>query len=269
MGGTSAAPLWSPLDLPVPPTIVCDHLSVMENSGGLVTKFNDRAGANNYFTGVNSPVYVASAVNGYPAVRGTGSDTKQLNNPSSTGAWGTYNNASQGWLFCIYKLNGTSGTTSRIPIFVSTNVNTTTRLAIFSDGTTGAGTPVMFVRRLDADSAVSIVGPSAINDGNFHMLMAWMNWGTREGRLYIDGNSPTVNTTLTPIAGNTSATDSAAIRMVSHGGSSSIDGDIAAGVFGTTLPSDADVDRIFGYYAHQFALTANLPSGHPYKTSPP
>lgn len=31
----------------------------------------------------------------------------------------------------------------------------------------------------------------------------------------------------------------------------------------------AEVEKLEGYYAHQFGLTSILPSGHPYKTSPP
>ena len=34
-------------------------------------------------------------------------------------------------------------------------------------------------------------------------------------------------------------------------------------------PSLADVERIEGYLAHEWGLTAVLPSGHPYKSSPP
>jgi hypothetical protein len=33
--------------------------------------------------------------------------------------------------------------------------------------------------------------------------------------------------------------------------------------------SDADRRRVEGYLAHRFALTASLPSGHPYKSNPP
>ena len=36
-----------------------------------------------------------------------------------------------------------------------------------------------------------------------------------------------------------------------------------------TLPSTADRQRLEGYLAHKWGLASNLPSDHPYKTSPP
>jgi hypothetical protein len=33
--------------------------------------------------------------------------------------------------------------------------------------------------------------------------------------------------------------------------------------------SSADRERVEGYLAHKWDLTADLPSGHPYKTTPP
>ena len=34
-------------------------------------------------------------------------------------------------------------------------------------------------------------------------------------------------------------------------------------------PTQAESDKVEGYLAHKWGLTANLPSGHPYKTSMP
>jgi hypothetical protein len=44
---------------------------------------------------------------------------------------------------------------------------------------------------------------------------------------------------------------------------------IAEAVVATATPSDADTERIEGYLAHKWGLTANLPIGHPYKVSAP
>ena len=37
----------------------------------------------------------------------------------------------------------------------------------------------------------------------------------------------------------------------------------------TTTLSTADSERLEGYLAHKWVLTAELPAGHPYKTTPP
>lgn len=266
--------LWSPLSLTVPPTVLLDHLSTMTNSGGTVSAWSDRSGGGNNVTntGTAQPFYNAADINGYSAARADGGVTG-----SSGGQWlqngsanSLYNNASQGWLFGVYKLDGTSSTQARAVVVATTNSAAAARLEIASDSSAGAGKPNLRVRRLDADSVATIVGPSALNDGNYHMVMGWMNWGTREGRLYVDGNTPTTNTTLTAAAGNTSATNSSILAVVGSASNVSVlNGRQAVGIFGSTLPSDAEVDKLFGYYAHQLGLTGNLPSGHPYKTTPP
>lgn len=277
-GAGIAAPvsgLWSPLSLTVPPAILLDHLSTMTNNGTTVSAWSDRSGnaRNAASVGAPNPFYNAADLNGYPALRADGGTTGgsggQYLQPGGTGTGSLYASASQGWLFAVYKLDGTSSTQFRAAAYAETGTLGLARFGLFTDGSTGAGKPSMRVRRLDADSAAALVGPTALNDGNYHMVLAWMNWGTREGRLYVDGNSPTTNTALTT-AGSTSSTSSNVIAVV--GGVSNvttINGREVAALFGTTLPSDVEVDKIFGYYANQLGLTGNLPVGHPYKSSPP
>lgn len=48
-----------------------------------------------------------------------------------------------------------------------------------------------------------------------------------------------------------------------------LDGDIAEVVLLFEVPSESDRQKIEGYLAHKWGLEANLPAGHPYKSSPP
>lgn len=278
-GAGIAAPvagLWSPFSLTAPPAILVDHLSTMTNNGTTVSSWSDRSGnaRNVASSGTANPFYNAADLNGYPAARADGGTTGggggQYLQAGGTGTSSLYTSAPQGWLFAVYKLDGTSATQFRAAAYVETGTAGATRFGLFTDGTSGAGKPSMRTRRLDADAAVALTGPSALNDGNYHMVMAWMNWGTREGRLYVDGNSPTINTTLTAAAGTTDSTTSAAVTVMGAiSNTTVINGREVAMLFGKTLPSDAEVDKLFGYYANQLGLTGNLPVGHPYKSSPP
>lgn len=271
----SSAAGWTILDLPSPATIVCDHRSANTNDGTLVSQWNDRSG-NGYhltFSSSSRPFYNAAAINGYPALGADGGVTGGANGQyiaiGSNPPQNMYQAVTQGWMFAVYKLDGTSPTQARAVCCAETNGLGVTRLGIFSDSTAGAGKPNLRVRRLDADSVAVLAGPSSLADGNYHMVLGWMNWATREGRLYVDGNSPTTNATLTT-AGSTSNTTSSSIEALGvRSNTTVINGKVAVADYGTTLPSDADVDRIFGYYAHELGLTSNLPVGHPYKTSPP
>jgi hypothetical protein len=48
-----------------------------------------------------------------------------------------------------------------------------------------------------------------------------------------------------------------------------LNGFIAEMVIATTALSVDDRQRLEGYLAHKWGLTANLPPEHPYKTTPP
>ena len=271
-----SAKTWSILDLPSPATIVCDHRSANINDGSTFSQWNDRSG-NGYHLQSSSgaqPFYNAAAINGYPALGANGGVTGgaggQYISIGSNPPQNMYQAASQGWMFAVYKLDGTSATQNRAVCCAETNALGVTRLGIFSDSTAGAGKPNLRVRRLDADSVAVLAGPSSLNDGNYHMVLGWMNWATREGRLYVDGDLVASNATLTASAGATSNTVNNRIEALGvRSNNTVINGKVAVADFGTTLPADPDVDRIFGYYAHDLALTANLSVSHPYKTSPP
>ncbi len=47
------------------------------------------------------------------------------------------------------------------------------------------------------------------------------------------------------------------------------DMDLAEALIAVGTLTDADMERITGYFAHKYDLTANLPSDHPYKSLPP
>jgi hypothetical protein len=81
----------------------------------------------------------------------------------------------------------------------------------------------------------------------------------------LNGNSP-----LTKSTGNTSTgwgTSNAIGRVFS--GDYSHRGLISEIIITPSTISSADRERVEGYLAHKWGLTADLPSGHPYKTSPP
>jgi len=58
-------------------------------------------------------------------------------------------------------------------------------------------------------------------------------------------------------------------RLHPSGTSGIMTGEIAGILICNTALSDTDRQRLEGYYAHLFGLTANLPADHPYKTAAP
>jgi hypothetical protein len=84
-------------------------------------------------------------------------------------------------------------------------------------------------------------------------------------------NGTIVNGEIDPAATPTANTSDLWIgrRNNPAGTSAIITGQIAAIILCNTALSDLDRQKVEGYYAHRLALTANLPSDHPYKVSGP
>ena len=57
--------------------------------------------------------------------------------------------------------------------------------------------------------------------------------------------------------------------LCGYGSGFSMAGDIAEFIIYDTSLSQSDREKVEGYLAHKWGLTADLPSGHPYKTAAP
>jgi hypothetical protein len=62
----------------------------------------------------------------------------------------------------------------------------------------------------------------------------------------------------------TTLSDIQRLRQSEYGG-----GSIAVILIKTGTVNVDTIEKLEGWAAHYYGLTANLPSGHPYKTSPP
>lgn len=255
---------WDPLQLA--PDLLCDDKSTITLTAGTVSVWQDRSG-NGYDpnnTSGSRPSVVSSAINGYSAI-----DFSSTFLAIPSGALGVTNAVSAYWMAAVFYLN--SGTSER-PI-ISHAVGGTgysTRAGLFG---ARASSNYLCVggRRLDSDSA-GWANSSTSQTGRWVMALGVIDYSARTATLYIDGSSAATASSLWTAGGTTSATSSANARIAGNNASSTastyFDGRIVAVSSGKTIDA-VGIDKWFGYYANRYGLTANLPSGHPYKTSPP
>ncbi len=93
-----------------------------------------------------------------------------------------------------------------------------------------------------------------------------VNGGTvsfRSGGFQTAGNTSATNSVGTSIGSSNSTANS-----TTHTGAH-ISNAIACAVVFTRIPTTTERQKIEGYMAHTWGLTANLPSDHPYRNSPP
>lgn len=266
----ATSPAWTPASLTVPPSLWLDDQSAVTDVSGLASQWNDRS-SNGWHatqgTSGNRPTIVASALNGHRVLRADGNDALSL----PIGSRSLFRNVTSGWIFCVANKTGSDvGATSR-RVIVWTNNSTSARFGLYwDDATSGAQNRLVIgARRLDA-GAYNRLESTTTSVGAWVMALAAVDWSARTINLYINGSLDGTVTGAFDASGATSNSTSADVSLyASPSISAPWVGDNAAALAGVTIPGSGDIDRLFGYYAHRYGLTGNLPGGHPYKTTPP
>lgn len=104
------------------------------------------------------------------------------------------------------------------------------------------------------------------------MLLS-MDYAAGRGRVYVNGEMTAENASLTS-TGNTSDTNDTSYPTIGTGYIAGVEApslaDMACYILGAgSLPSDDEIDKLFGWAAHYWGLESELPSGHTYKSAPP
>ena len=239
---------------------------------------DDAVNASNAKITTKRPTRITSAQNGLDAVGFSGSQWFDHNT-----ARGMLRNRSCALVAVAMKFGSTSTSSFQFA---------------FSNRSTTGATPIircqlihgnankfeLYSLRLDADSSTQAVSTSANPPYNtdWHVHVAVLDWAANTLSYYIDGSLIGTDSYATGGA-NTSDTDLptthdtwTAIGQSNRSGandnplsSGSRIGELICAAKGSGSYSTSDREKVEGYLAHKWGLTANLPSGHPYKNSAP
>jgi len=220
------------------------------SNGSAITSSSDQSGSVN-LTASSGVTLLTNWSNSLPAYDFDPTNGNTLSASSVT----TLSGAADAWVFSVHDVQNSasnpflwhySGTGSADILFsiqYRSNGLIWFRTPVSAIGSTGAGSSA---------SGKSIVG---------------MRTAGSTLHAYQDGTELTLsNPTIT----SGFPTQTAALMAVGNDNSGNkIDGAVGEVVVGNGALSDGDRETIEGYLAHKWGLTANLPSGHPYKSSPP
>lgn len=255
---------WTPLL--INPVFFLDDESNFTTSSGLVTLWSSRSSS--YYFGQSmqgyKPSLINNGINEKKIVRFDGFNDVLFNNTAELR--GSLSNKQHVAAFCVVKHNNTGGGV----------LSAITNQAGGSRFTLGMGdlTLDVYARRLDSDNESS--RSKTVDDG-WLMLMQKINFSTGRLETHING-SLVESIDLFVTSGDTSSTLSD--RALSIGGFPNSTGDnpesganlsvdVASYFLLNSSISQYDVDKCFGYAAHKYGLTDNLPIDHPYKTLVP
>lgn len=272
--------LWEPLHH-ASTKFLLDDESEVTLSGSEVLAITDRTGLGRNFikpsATYSGPSVVPTALNGRRVLDFSGNQYLGMGSPSEN--YDLYRNTGYAWIFAVYKVDTLDGANTQRPLLYATVAGDTTqnasRAALFASLFDVKNRPSVGGRRLDGDSFFRAQSSAEDSSAQWALLLGVLDYSARTITLYRDGQQATQTTSAWAASGNCSDTRSAFLRIGASGPnapSTWFDGKLAAICSGTGASnklSSGDIDKLFGWAAHRYALQGLLPGAHPYKTNPP
>ena len=258
--------IWNPSMITTALWLDAADASTVTESGGAVSQWDDKSGNSRHAsqpTTAARPTWTANALNGLPVV--------------------TFDGSNDILGFSLRDLSRNVGTIGYFFVASASDPNSTGYRALFQCRTsTGVDRAVVYARnstleaggrRLPSDSYQFHTSGSITNPSSFTGF-ALFNYTGATLEVGVNGSTPSSRPGGFQSAGNSEDTDSSSQSI--GGGSSnsfsataSFPGYVAEFIAVTSTMSVLTRQRIEGYLAHKWGLTANLPSDHPYKTVGP
>jgi hypothetical protein len=248
-----------------------DDSSTLTLNGSTVSQWRDKSGnARNLSqaTADNQPTRTLNGMNGRTAL--TFSGNQWLFNPTNAAI---LRNAAGGSLTAVN--NYSNFTVQRFSVFLANGMQPlpTSRMGMVVNG---SGFLVGGGRRLDSDDFAGGFSPTAYTAATNVIQSIVHNYTGNQVSQFVNG-SVAGTASFSSGGGNSSDTDATNIMV---GGTSQNDGVtldldqpmvglISEVVLTQGIISTLDRQRLEGYLAHKWGLTANLPVDHPFKSSPP
>lgn len=266
--------LWTPANLASVPLAWYDDTSNVTNVSGACSQWDDISGAALHLgqsTSTRRPIINAADadIGNKRSLSFDGSNDSLFVN--SAGAQNLMKNIGSGWLLSVHRKTA-SAINSALAIYIPTSGGPT-RLGMAVSNSAGLETIGFSGRRLDADSTQGTSSDATEYGNQWVIAIGAMDYTARTATLYVDGALKNSASGLWSGGGNTSNTNPQAQALTIGANNtltaSNADMKMAAAIIGRTLPTAAEIDKLFGWAAHQYSLQAVLPADHPYKTFPP
>jgi len=237
-----------------------DSGSTLATNGSAVGRWNDKSGNSRNFIQATSgvrPTYTTAAQNSRNVV------TVGLGQLLTYSNGGLLSNVSGGYIVVAGACTATSANEKIFIQTVGTN-GLTTRivLAKFTGNQLRAAG-----RRLDLDAFAAVDGSTNIGTAGL-IVSASVNYSTTSLTSFRNGTQEAQSNSFQS-SGSTLDGGNAALFNTVIANTNNFTGSMFEVIIGHSTPSTDTRQRIEGYLAHKWGLTANLPSDHPYKVTPP
>jgi hypothetical protein len=273
---------WTPANITTALWLDAADASTVTTVSSAVSQWNDKSGNGRnaaQSTAGNRPVYQSAAQNGLNAVRFTAASSHFLT-AGTTSTWNFLHNGTNSAVFFVSRVRSTGDNPNAAHTYLSTGGAGSSNIGYwlaYDDIASASRNNGLNARIASASSDSSYSAFINTNDkitpGTYHIISS-----------YVDADNETAaNRLLQRVDGSASFGASAATRSPSANNSTTalnigrdvasatldFTGDICEILIFNTQPDATNRQRIEGYLAHKWGLTANLPGDHPYKTVGP
>jgi hypothetical protein len=270
--------LWSPANITTSLWLDAADPNTVTTVGGAVSQWNDKSGNSRHAsqgTASNRPVYQSAAQNGLNVVRFTAASQHSMA-AGAAGTWNFLHNGTASSVFIVARVRDTGDNPLVQHALIDTGGASQFNIGflLFYDDTTGLGNNTIRVL-VSSGSQYPVIATSVdqITPGTYNILGTYIDADnpTSSDRLVhrINGNAELKSNNQTAGVSVSNSTFALNLGRVVHDNSLHLTGDICEVLILSNQPSTSDRQRIEGYLAHKWGLTANLPGDHPYKTVGP
>ncbi len=266
--------VWNPRMIQTALWLDAADATTVTASSGLITEWRDKSGNSKHVTaaGALRPTYTSAGLNGRSIVTYSGSQSLQAATASD---WSFMHNGSQYSVIAVWQAGISSDPNALYALFGTRTSGATLGTQLFYDDrasapannqarhTAGTSGGSNYIINFSSDNAHSPNTPTIFG------LQADVSNATAALRssIRVNGGSAIQNNTTTTAA--VTGNPQHAIIIGSLDASFFLTGYIAEFVIINGATTTDTRQRIEGYLAHKWGLTANLPAGHPYKTVGP
>jgi hypothetical protein len=247
--------LWSPANITTALWLDAADTSTVTVSSGLVDQWRDKSGNARHASGATAtrPAYASTTLNGKNTLTFDGSDDRLVTSAVSlhTGLYSVFavaRAATANTFLVICSQDRSTDNASRNGQYIRTNSATPETVSFNNAG-----------------SAFTASATSTVTNWNFYSAIRESTLIT----LFANGNAGTGAAVTGTAASNANPMTIGSRESTADTFNNHWNGDMAEIIFLGSVATTDTRQRIEGYLAHKWGLTANLPSNHPYKTVGP
>jgi hypothetical protein len=250
-----AAP-WTPANITTALWVDANDSSTITESGGVVSQWDDKSGNARHLAqafSFQNPTYDATGFNSLPTIKGLASSFQRLR---TTGNVSGFSGGSSLWGIAVGTMESGTSTNGRLFSFG----------AVGLDDWNAVPRTLLIGRRIATNSLEAFRNSSSLSTANISLDTPSIFGSVFNGTnhiFYLDG------TAASAVSSTGNFTSTPQLTIFNDSTNAGWTGKCSEFILGDTTLSSADRERIEGYLAHKWALTGNLPGGHPYKTAAP